>query len=204
MASQTEICNRALTKLGAQRILTITDNVKAARELNSMWDTVRDAELRRNVWNFAVTRTTLAALADAPPFGFEFQYQLPADFIRLIQVGETHYVPNLVDYRTLPDAPYQVENSDDGARVLLTDYDAPLKIRYVKRVEDTQQWDALFVEAFACRLAFECCEAITQSTSKKESAWQEYRQAMRDARLVDAIDNPPQGLFDDSWLMSRL
>jgi hypothetical protein len=199
MASQTAICNRALTKLGAARILTITDDVKAARELNSMWDIVRDAELRRNLWNFAMARASLAALADAPAWGFTYQFQLPSDFVRIVQVGEFYYISSLTDYRTMPEAPFQVE----GLR-LLTDYTAPLKIRYVQRIEDTAQWDALFVEAFASRLAYECCEAITQSSTKKEEVWMDYKQAIREAKLVDAIENPPEPLPDDAWVLARL
>lgn len=204
MASQTAICNRALTKLGAARILNITDDVKAARELNSMWDIVRDAELRRNNWNFAVARTSLAALEDAPAWGFEYQYALPSDYLKLLQVGEAYYVHNLSDYRTMPEAPYQIENNADGLRVIASNYTAPLKIRYIKRIEDTEQWDALFSEAFASRLAYECCEAITQSSSKKEEAWADYKQALREAKLGDAIENPPEPLPDDAWLISRL
>lgn len=205
MASQTEICNRALTKLGTARILSITDDVKAARELNSMWNIVVDSELRENIWNFSTVRTSLAALSTAPAWGYALQYQLPSDFIRMVQVGEDYYVHNLTDYRTLPEMPYQIENGGtDGTRVIVTDYTAPLKIRYCKRITDTQQFDPLFVEALAARLAFECCEAITQSTSKKETIWQEYRQQLRKAKLVDAIENPPEPLPDDSWLLARL
>jgi hypothetical protein len=204
MASQTAICNRALTKLGSARILAITDDVKAARELNSMWDIVVDAELRRNIWNFSVARTSLAALAAAPAWGFTYQFQLPVDYLRLVQVGETYYVSNMTDYRSMPEWPFQVESSPDGTKVIVTDYTAPLKIRYCKRVTDTQQFDALFVEALASRLAYECCEAITQSTSKREAAWADYKQALREAKLVDAIENPPEPLADDAWLLSRL
>lgn len=204
MASQTAICNRALTKLGHTRILSIADDVKAARELNSMWEHVLDAELRRNVWNFAVARTSLAALGAAPAWGFTYQYQLPSDCIRLLQVGEYYVIPGLSDYRSMPELPYQVESSSDGTKVIVTDYTAPLKIRYVKRVEDTQQFDALFVEALASRLAYECCEAITQSSTKKGEAWEDYKVALREAKLADAIENPPEPLPDDSWLLARL
>lgn len=199
MASQVEICNRALSKLGARRINAITDDVKEARELNAAWDMVRDAELRRNAWNFAVTRATLPALVTTPAWGFTREFQLPADLLRLVQVGEHYYVSNLTDYRTTMDVPFQVEG-----RKILTNLDAPLKIRYVRRVEDTQQWDAQFVEVFASRLAYETCEAITQSNTKKEIAWNDYRAALREARLVDAIENPPEPMPDDSWMLSRL
>jgi hypothetical protein len=199
MASQTDICNRALSKLGEARILTITQDVKAARVLNDMWDIVRDGELRRNVWNFATARTSLAALATTPAWGFTYEYQLPSDFIRVVQVNDSYYVANMTDYRTMMDVPYQIE----GLKIL-TNYNAPLKLRYVQRIEDTQQWDAAFVESFASRLAYECAEAITQSSTKKQEAFQDYRVAIREAKLVDAIENPPEPLPDSSWLLSRL
>lgn len=199
MASQTEIANRALTKLGTARILTITDDVKAARELNSMWDIVLDAELRANIWNFATARTSLAALSTTPSWGYAYEYQLPTGCLRLLQVGEYYYIHDLSDYRSAPELPYQVEG-----RKILTDYTAPLKIRYSQRVEDTQQWDALFVEAFAAKLAYECCEAITQSNTKKAAAWEDYMAALSQAKLIDAIENPPEPLADSSWLLARL
>lgn len=199
MASSVEICNRALTKLGARRILSITDDVKEARELNSMFDSVRDAELRRNPWNFAMTRTALPALVTTPAWGFAYEYQLPADCVRVVQVHDVYYIANLTDYRTRMDVPFQIEG-----RKILTDLDAPLKVRYIARIEDTQQWDPLFVECFAARLAYECCEAITQSNTKKEQAWADYLTAVRQAKTIDAIENPPEPLPDDSWLLSRI
>ncbi|UQO04990.1 hypothetical protein L0Z13_11610 [Burkholderia multivorans] len=88
MASQVGICNRALTKLGDKRITALDEDSKAAAVLNSMYDDVLDACLREHVWSFAKTRAQLAALADAPLFGFGYQYRLPANFIRLIQIGQ--------------------------------------------------------------------------------------------------------------------
>lgn len=198
-ASKVAICNRALTKLGARRILDVTDEVKEARELNSMWDLVRDAELRRNLWNFAMRRAALPALITTPAWGFAYEYQLPADLVRVVQVHDVYYVAGLTDYRTMMDVPFQVEG-----RKVLSDLDAPLKIRYVARVDDTQQWDALFVEAFASRLAYEACEAITQSNTKKEAAYADYQATVRQAKQVDAIENPAEPLPDSSWLLSRI
>lgn len=199
MASQTEIANRALTKIGEARILSLSDNVEAARVVYSCWSHVRDAELRARNWNFSMTRTSLAALVSAPAWGFQYQYQLPADCLRVIQVDEHFSGPSMSDYRTRSEAAHQIE----GGKIL-TDIGAPLKIRYVARVEDTGIWDALFVEAFACRLAAEVCERLTQSNTKRDMAWQEYKTAIREAVRADAIENPPEPLPDDTWMLSRL
>lgn len=199
MASQVEIANRALTKIGEARILSLGDDLEAARVVSSLWDVVRDAELRARNWNFSLTRTSLPALAAVPAWGFSYQYQLPSDCLRVIQVDEFFPGPSMSDYRNRSEAQYQIEGNK-----ILTDLGAPLKVRYVSRLEDTGAWDALFVEAFACRLAVEVCERLTQSSSKRQLAWDEYKIAVREAVRADAIENPPEPLPDDSWMLSRL
>lgn len=199
MASQVDICNRALIKLGAGQITSITDNTKAARVLSGLWDTVRKAELQKRFWNFALTRTSLAALGATPDWGFGYQYQLPVDFLKLNQINDTFIPPGLMDYRNGDDSPYAIEG-----QVILTNFGSPLKIRYVKDVTDTSLFDALFTEAFASRLAVEACYAITQSRDGTRQANDDYKQAVKDASLSNAIAKPPQGMPDDSWMMGRL
>lgn len=199
MASQVEIANRALTKVGEQRILSLSDDVKAAREINSMWDIVRDAELRVRIWKFSTARDSLAALVTTPAWGYDYEYQLPSDFLRILQVGEYYPGVSLSDYRNADESEWRVEG-----RKILTNKAAPLKIRYVSRIEDTGQWDAAFTEAFACRLAAEVAEPLTQSNTKRELAWQEYKQAISMAVRANAIEDPPQPIPDSEWVMARL
>nr|WP_175800910.1 hypothetical protein [Burkholderia anthina] len=193
MASQVGIANRALTKLGSARITSLDEDSKAAATLNSMYDDVLDACLREHVWSFAKARAQLAALADAPLFGFGYQYRVPSDFIRLIQIGQFLVYPK-TDTRGL----FSIESGN-----ILTDLQAPLYIRYTKRVTDPNAMDALFREAFACRLAVEACEAITQSSTKRQAAWVEHDRAIAQAIRVNAIERPSQPIGDDTWLESR-
>lgn len=199
MASQVEIANRALTKVGEARILSLGDDVEAARVISSLWDNVRDAELRARNWNFSIARASLAALVTTPDWGFEYEYQLPTNCLRVVQVDEYFPGVSLTDYRGASEAAYQIEG-----RKILTNIAAPLKIRYVSRVEDTGTWDGAFIEAFACKLAVEACERLTQSNTKRDMAWKEYNEALRVAVFSDAIENPPEALPDDTWVMSRL
>lgn len=199
MASQVEIANRALTKLGAARIISFADDNKQSRSVNSMFNVVRDAELRAHLWSFTIKRDSLPALTTTPAWGYEYEYQLPPDCLRLLEVDDIYPGPNLDDYRNANTQEFTIEG-----RKILTNKDAPLKIRYVSRVADTTQWDATFVEAFACRLAMEMCEDLTQSNSKKESVKDDYNTAIMMAIRANAIELPPQDLPDDSWVMSRL
>lgn len=199
MASQVEIVNRGLRKLGAAPIVSMGDGIKQARIMSDLWNTVRQAELRRHNWNFAMTRTALPALAAAPAWEFQLAYQLPSDCLRLVQVNDFYVDPSATDYRSMDDSPFQLEGGQ-----ILTDYAAPLKIRYVRDITDPGAFDALFVEALASKLAYEGCEAITQSNEKKNTAANDYKMAVRDAAQADAIEKPSEGFADDSWILQRL
>lgn len=199
MSNDTAIANRALTKVGDQRILSLLDDTNAGRTLNSMFTLVRDAELRRHRWKFSITRTSLLALVTAPAWGYQYQFPLPSDYLALVQVNDFYVRPMSKNA-----APWSIERSSDGTgTVLLTDLAAPLYVRYVSRVEDSSLFDPLFVESFACKLAYEACEALTQSNTKKDSLAKDYQFSLTEAVRVDAIELPPDELPWGSWLESR-
>lgn len=192
MSSNVSIANRALAKLGDDRILLLTDDVKAARTLNGMFNEVRDAELRRANWKFAIKRAQLPALTTAPAFGYAYQFPLPADYLAMVQVNDYYVRGN----KQKP--PYSIE-----AGVILTDYAAPLKVRYISRVENAGLFDPLFVEAFACKLALESCETLTQSETKYARCKEAYKEALISALMRDAIEKAPDELPWGTWLESR-
>lgn len=199
MASVIQVANRALTKLGAGRIISLDDNNKQARAILSCFDDLRDAELRANRWSFALVRTALPALTTSPAYEFQYEYQLPADFLRLDMINGQYPSTVMDNYIGAETADYAIE----GGKIL-TDIAAPLKIRYCRRVEDANLWDVLFREALACRIAAEICEDLTQSDGKRNLAWQEYKQALSEAVRTNAIERPPQMPPDDQFIISRL
>jgi hypothetical protein len=69
MASETSICNSALTRIGAARITSLTDDSKQARACTASYALMRDEVLRSHPWNSAISRASVASLADAPAFG---------------------------------------------------------------------------------------------------------------------------------------
>ena len=200
MASNVQIANSALTKIGSSRITSLTDNVKAAREINAIFELRRDYLLRTHNWSFAMTRASLPALDETPAWGYTTLYQLPTDCLRVVQVNDTWVVPGLADYTSGPDSePYKITG-----RRIETDIGAPLKLRYIKRVTDPAQFDAAFVEVFASDLADQVCEALTQSNTKREATRAVLRQSLLEAVRSNAIELPPEAIPDDSWVLSRL
>lgn len=183
MASEVEICNRALQKIGADRIVALDQDSRNARACNSAYSVVRDAELRAHPWSFAIKRDSLAADV-AVPSGEDFdrQFTLPTDCLRVLMPADLY-----------------LDWTIEGRKILTNDA-APVYLRYISRVEDPSQFDVLFIEALASRLAHELCEQITQSNSKKESARQDYKDAIREARRVNAIEKIADEAPEDPWI----
>lgn len=200
MTSQVAIVNRALTKLGESRIVALNENTKQAREMAATFDIVRDSEFRKNRWSFTIKRVQLAADVTAPAFEYSTRYLLPSDCLRILMIGDIWPGIDLSDYRT---GPYGQDWAIENGYILRNSTGA-LNVRYISRVTDTSLWDSSFVEAFACKLAWETCEAITQSSEKRQLAIEEYKMAIQEARRAGAIELPPQQIADDSWMIGRL
>ena len=184
MTSVVQICNLALQKLGASHIVSLTEDSKGARECNLAYEPVRDAELRAHTWNFAKARVVLAPDSTAPPFGFDYQFTLPSDFLRLHPVDE------------------ETDWTIEGNKLLTNDGDT-LNLGYIKRVTDPNIFDSTFVEVLAARLAMELAEPITQSNTKKDFAVKEYKRALLEARRVNAIENVSVEPPTDRWISVR-
>lgn len=186
--SNVAVANRALQKLGARRIEALTQDHPNARSMSAAFDQVRDAELRRYDWSFAIKRASVAADGDDPTWGDWNRYSLPNDFSRLMRDDESG---QNVDWRV------------EGLFILSKDA-APLEFRYVAKITDPNYFDALFVDAFACKLALECCEEITQSASKKAGLKADYDAAVADAKRVGSIEKGAVEFPEDEWLNARL
>ncbi len=184
MTSPVEICNRALTKLGDRPILTLSDDNERARACARLYEVSRDAVLRDHPWNFAVQRAELAALEEKPVWGFKSQFELPTDCLRVLWVDGNY--------------PWRIE----GRRVL-SNLEGALRISYIRRVEDPNVFDSLFVEALAARLALELAESLTQSNSKRQAAGEGYQLALIRARSIDAQENPAEEAECDPWIRAR-
>lgn len=198
--SNVTIANLALSQLGDMRILSLNDDTKPAREVRAIFDTTRDAELRKHRWNFAIVTTELAALNETAPAPYTYVYSLPSDCLRIDLVGTFYPGVDLSDYRG-GGGPREWEIR---GRKIATDLGAPLAIRYGARIEDPTQFDTMFVQALACALAVMLAKPLTGSTQEREAAEMRYRETMREARTLDAVEDPPENLPDDSWIMSRI
>lgn len=185
MASEVAICNRALQKLGAERITSLTQDARNARSCNAVYDILRDAELRAHPWSFAIRRVILAPDADAPLFDYAYAFSVPADCLRVLPPSDTS-------------SGWVMENNK-----ILTNAGDTLQLRYVTRVEDPNAFDSIFREALAARIAMELCEELTQSNAKMQMVSAMYKQTMQEARKNNAFELSSAIPPDDPWVVAR-
>ena len=186
MASWVGICNIALTNLGVKRITSLTEDTAAARACNERYEDVRDAVLRAHPWNCARAQASLNAVSGTTPaYTFSTYYQLPADFLRLIDL----------EY---PENPYQIH----GRRIASSA--SAMKITYVKRETDPNTLDALVHQAIGHRLAWEISETLTKDKNLKAEQWSQYNLVLAEARSVDSQETGDTELAATDFALSRL
>jgi hypothetical protein len=195
---RTTVINRACIKLGVPTIASEDDQSEQARKAKLIFDSLAQAELRKQAWSFAIQRVILAYNTAAPVFGYRYAYDNPTDCLRIVTIGD-YYLFNYGRAATTDDSPYLPE----GKKVL-TDQAGPLKIRYVKDLSLTPSlWDPLFAEAFACSLAVELTYTLNKVAGKRNDMKADYKEAIRDARRCNAIEQPPQNYAEEGYILSR-
>lgn len=168
--SKTQICNQALARIGAQSIMDIGDDAKGARAcLNAYEATVREVASLGD-WRCLKKRVAFSKLVATPAFEWAYQYQLPVDFISLVEL-------NGVEYHGQPSDDWEVEG-----QVLLTDADEA-KATYIAYVEDSTVWDALFTDAVVVLLASKIAVPMRQDEGMAQALKEEFlRSALPKAR----------------------
>lgn len=188
-ATETTVCNQALSKLGARRIIELDEESPEARACRLHYVETRDEVLRHHRWNFSIRRAELPQLSEPPLYGWAFQYQLPVDCLRVLEV-------NGWEIGQRPSS-WEVE----GRKLLANE--EPVKIRYVSQVTDCNLFDAIFVEALALKLAAKLALPINGSSEMAEQFLTEYIKITGSlARRTDAFEG--QLSRRPAWMNSDL
>jgi hypothetical protein len=180
--SKADIANIALAKLGQSRISSLTEQNPRARAIAVVYDVALDSVLRMHRWNFAIRRTALVKLATAPAWGFQSAYQLPTDFVRMVQLENQSQ-----DYRIEGDK-------------LLTDAGNG-NCLYIKREEEVDKYDPLFIRALTARLAAEVGKQLTGDAGVVNQMEAEYTKMLDEARYIDSLEKAPDAGHEPSRYM---
>lgn len=185
--SATDLCGRALIKIGAAPIAAFTEATVEAEVARNLFAPVRDALLSAHPWSFATAQASLPRLVAEPLADFDHAFQVPADFLRALSAGPGPGSRGLV-YRIV------------GAR-LHTDADEVV-LNYIFRPDDGA-FPPYFDYVLIARLAAEFCLPLTESTSRAQALGEAAEAEFRRAKLIDSQQSAPAALEDFTLIGAR-
>jgi hypothetical protein len=181
------LCSIALARLGDKPISSFNDPSQRAGQCAVLYPSIRDELLRSHPWNCARKRVILAPTVDTPAFDYPYQFQLPPDWARTIQVGRRG------DSLTY---------AQEGMTIMAFVQQLPLVYGWLNTNEST--WDgtltATVIDAMTAVLAY----PVTQSASMAQLMEQKFQDTFKRARAVNGLDAEDETLGDFPLLMSRL
>lgn len=184
MADKVGICNGALIKLGAARIVSIDEDSVEAKLCKERYDQVLKDLLRSHPWNFATKWATPAVVASPPTLTFANVFQLPADCLRVFRLE------------------YETDEWRVEGRYISSSFN-PITIRYVSKEVTEDQFDDNFAEVLSLKLALDLCYSLVQNATLRDQIANEYKEALRVARSFNGQERSPERVYADSWLNSR-
>lgn len=204
-----DICNGALDNLGRDPVTALSE----VALLSETYENVRKFLLESHPWNFALKRAALNEQSTEPLFGWENQYTLPSDFIRLVQteeeeenapVGDPFYNGHLtVSFKSafaMTDD-YRIEDSTEG-KILLS-HDDIKNIIYVFDQQDTTRFSPTFRLLLEKGISAKRAYKITGSKTLAQSEQEEFERMFRLATTVDGQQSKIRPILNSSFLSSR-
>jgi len=180
-----DICNIALIRLGAEKIVTLDDDTKRAGLCKVLYSVVKDEMIQSHPWRFARKRKrSVGAAVSSNVFGWAYKHTLPADFRRMFMAED------------------QDENWTIESGILYTDTQN-LNYVYVLTVDEIAL-PSYFVLALASRLAQEMAYSMIQSTELQAAIEAEHSRKLSNARFVDSSGTGSFEYKANDWSTARL
>jgi hypothetical protein len=135
-------------------------------------------------WNCCIKRTSLSKTSNTPTFYFTAEFQLPADWLRMVRPEDD-----------------SIEYKIEGDK-LVTEGDT-FKCTYIFKNTDVGTYDPLLVDVLAIKLASVLVMPLMQDLKSLDALNTLYMQKMQEARSADAMEGTPEGLDADFWIEAR-
>jgi len=188
MASKVQICNMALSRLGANTVTSLTDNTTEAKLCNTLFDDLADRVMMQGSWTTTITRTSLAKTTNTPSFEYTNEFQLPVD-------PKCLKVLNVNDDEAMTD--FRIEGDK-----LLTD-NSTVKIRYIAQLTDTEDYGPMLTEAIEVLLASYLALPIAGDRGLAQALKQEYAELLNNNLAVDGQQGSKDYVVADDLTRDR-
>lgn len=177
-----EICSRALILLGHSPIASFIEPGAGAQVSSAFYESTLNALINSHRWNFTKKKTALNRLVGVPLNTWNYQYQLPTDYLTMI--------------KTADDSDYEIQQDK------LLSNQTSLEIDYIFRPEETQ-FPPLFTETLEYLLAAKFAIPVTDSKTNAEVYIGFYNQQIKKAKAVDSQSVPAYQLNETDYLAIR-
>lgn len=177
MYTPLQIVNLGLSKIGASKVSDLAPPRTSLERHNAEnYQQWKRSELAKRRWVFALEENYALPLAETlEGVDKPYKYALPAKCLRPVRERGTEWRQR---------------------KRFIISAQANLKITYIENVEEAD-FDALFVEVLAARVALENVEYSTQSNSKYANAQAYYKEAVAVAGQMNAYIIGPEDIADN-------
>ena len=204
MASEVSICNLALAHIGDRATvssLSPPEGSAQAEHCARFYPQARDTILEMHTWGFATKRVVLAdsSLVALVPSPWLYAYRLPSDSLKVISVLGP-FASNDAESE-----PYEMEQGSDGSTVLYSNVEDAV-CRYTARVDDTNKFPPLFVEALSWLLASMLAGPVLKGKTGVDAArscYEKYLQVFFLAARSDANQRKNKPTHTAPWISAR-
>lgn len=208
MASVVDICNLALSHIGALSIQALTESNRQARECSRLYGVIRDTVLAEFPWNFSRKRVTLALVSGVTVSGWDFVYAYPTDCLKALDIYNPLTTQTYIDgqffrgsaeeavVKTKADKiRFEVALSEGKDQRLILTNQEDAELIYTAKVTDANLFDPSFIDAISWRLAADLAMPLKGKVALHQQMMQMYENKLGRSRQANANEGfePPGG-----------
>jgi hypothetical protein len=195
MASEVDICNLALSHIGASAtISSLTEQSEEAFHCNLLYADTRDTLLRAHPWGFATRHLALSDVG-SPPGNWSYRYSYPNDCLFIREILQVTDNGDPIEYEVALSDAY-------NSRVILTNQESATLI-YTYKATNTLVFDPMFVTSLAWKIASEVAMPLTRDEKRMTAAYQMYLSTLSEAKTFNSNESHIDRNKEASWISGR-
>jgi hypothetical protein len=183
MSTKLQIISNARVMLGDTPVFDLTDEPEQERLFDSLYENM----LQLKLWKFALKRIELSRDTEKPVFGYDYQFSLPKDFVRITRFDELNYPTR-----------YEL-----NGRKLLTN-NKKIKIEYLSdnaKIEDCPPTVVTYLEL---QTASVLAISITESPAIAQSFLVQASMQLKRAASIDAMNERNKKIWISAFNNARM
>jgi len=131
-----------------------------------------------------------------PAIRYEYEYNLPSDCLRMLYLTDEN--------GTVPDGSISYEFKVEKGKLLCNLEERNAFIKYTQQITDVTEYDDLFVEVLALRMAYEFAKPLAGSDTLGAEIFKLYQTKLSEAKQVHASENTDEAPeYKDTWIAAR-